>query len=833
MASFKQYTASGGATEAFSIPTFTKDELLVRVDGVLKTAGTGTTAGSSHDYEIQSYTVNGGTVAWVSGKVPGSGTVRIYRNTKILNNASTDVEGQATYYAGSSVQALDLNDNQKQVLRAAEEDDHLIQTWNIEDQAVTREKIKDDAVNGSKIADDSIDSEHYVADSIDTEHYAPLSVDNAALGNDSVNGNKIADDSINSEHYVDASIDLQHLADNSVNSAKIVNDSIVDADINSSAAITLTKLANGALPSGITVNSTNIVDGSIVNADVNASAAIEFTKLENLDSAKILVGNGSNKATEVAVSGDVSLANTGAVTIANDAVEQAMIADNAVGADQIAADAVGASEIAANAVGASELADNAVDTNAIQNDAVSKGKISEARLKTLADMHSGTASILSANTELLPSITELNQLDGKTLGETTLTTNSDTAIPTSKAVNDQILAVTNALGGFVAIDNETVFPNANPDPSNGAGTVVSISDAGGLSINASGVATVSNGNVANDATITINGFPNALRGGVGGNSNPNVLASGLGLQVHTTTTLHTYDYHKLIPDESGATDAQSAVTDFNGRYRVQSNAPNSSLDNGDLWFNTTSGSEKMMVYNASNSAWEQVTSIGSFYINTISQYTGTGGNSATFNGSAYRFTLSNPPTGGAQQLLVSINGVVQKPNSGTGQPSEGFAINGNDIVFASAPATGASYFIVTLGAAVDVGAPSDNTVSTAKIQNRAVTSDKIENNVQLDGTGSIQIPFGTTAQRSGSAANGMIRYNTTTSGYEGYSGSAWGALGGGATGGTNNPFVYENDKTVSQSYTLTADNNGMSAGPLTINNGVSIQVPSGLSWHII
>ena len=69
MASFKQYTASGGASEAFSIPSFTSDEIKVRVDGVLKTAAT--------HYNITSYTANGGTVTWTSGNVPSSGTVYI------------------------------------------------------------------------------------------------------------------------------------------------------------------------------------------------------------------------------------------------------------------------------------------------------------------------------------------------------------------------------------------------------------------------------------------------------------------------------------------------------------------------------------------------------------------------------------------------------------------------------------------------------------------------------------------------------------------------------------------------------------------------------------
>ena len=65
-----------------------------------------------------------------------------------------------------------------------------------------------------------------------------------------------------------------------VTSSLIKNGTIVDGDINASAAIALTKLGNGALPTGITVNSENIVNGSIVNADIHPDAAISLSKLD-------------------------------------------------------------------------------------------------------------------------------------------------------------------------------------------------------------------------------------------------------------------------------------------------------------------------------------------------------------------------------------------------------------------------------------------------------------------------------------------------------------------------------------------------------------------------
>ena len=340
-------------------------------------------------------------------------------------------------------------------------------------------------------------------------------------------------------------------------------------------------------------------------------------------------------------------------------------------------------------------------------------------------MQSGTASILADSTALTSTTTELNQLDGKTLGETSLTTNSDTAIPTSKAVNDRILTVTNALGGFVAIADKDNFPTSHPDPSGNAGTVVSISDAAGISVNSSGVGSLATRAGGSDAVV-INGFPTVLRGGatVDGSTNadPYVLVAGTGLQVQTTSTAHTYDYHKTLANETDVNKLSGDIQDFHERYRIASSAPGSSNDEGDLWFDSTNN--KMMVYDGS--AWGEVASTGSFYINTLSSSSGspgTGG-SATFNGSANQFTLSNPPTS-AQQLLVSVNGVVQKPNASGSVPSEGFAISGNDIIFSSAPASGSDYFIVTIGSSVSIGTPSNNTVSTAILQNLAVTTGKI------------------------------------------------------------------------------------------------------------
>ena len=120
-------------------------------------------------------------------------------------------------------------------------------------------------------------------------------------------------------------------------------------------------------------------------------------------------------------------------------------------------------------------------------------------------------------------------------------------------------------------------------------------------------------------------------------------------------------------------------------------------------------------------------------INTLSSSSGTGGGSATFNGSAFRFTLSSPPSVSAQQLLVSINGVIQKPVAGTGQPSEGFSVDGTDIILGDAPETGADFFILTFKS-LGVSEPADNSVTTAKILNGTILNEDISASAAIAGT---------------------------------------------------------------------------------------------------
>ena len=686
------YTGNASTTSfAYTFPYYKTSDIKVTLDGVAKTEG-------SH------YNVTGTNIVFTSGNVPANNVViHIYRDTDVSTS-------KATFAAGSSIRATDLNNNELQLLYSTqEEQDQLIQTADIKDGVITSAKILDGTIATADIADNAITSAKIQASGIGTSDIADNAVTTAKIADNAITMAKLGagelpnDVTISTNNFGTGTITATNLASNAVTTVKILDANVTDAKLAANAvttakvaddAITTAKIATGA------ITSDSIATGTIATADIGDAV--------------------------------VTTAKLGA-----DAVTSAKIADEAVTADHIAAGAVGASEIAANAVGASELADNAVDTasitadavtsakiadnaigtDQIADDAVTTAKLADAELTTLAGMPSGTASILASSTAITSTTAELNLLDGKSVVTSVSGSSTDVQLPTAKAVNDALAALQIADGNFVPIADELKFPNTNPDPGNNSGTIVSIADAGGIVVNGSGVSTT--GRTLGGSTVTINGIDSSL--------NNTTIAAGKGMLVQTTSTLNTYDYHRLIVDEAGVATAQTLVDDFNSRYQVASSAPSaqvdgSALQDGDLWFDTTAN--QMKVYDLGATAYSVVSSVGNFYISTLSSYSGTGGNSASFNGSAYRFVLSNVPSN-AQQLIVSVNGVIQKPNSGTSQPSEGFAVDGSSILFSSAPASGSDYFVIHIGASVNIGTPSNNSVTTAILQNASVTTDKL------------------------------------------------------------------------------------------------------------
>ena len=361
---------------------------------------------------------------------------------------------------------------------------------------------------------------------------------------------------------------------------------------------------------------------------------------------------------------------------------------------------------------------NAIEANATQDQTASE-------IKTLYESNSDTNVLTDAEKTVINGVTanttELNKLDGYTgstadlnitsgMAKQTTITNSDSAFPTSGAVVDFVANQIAPVGGLEVIADEDSFPATQPV----SGVVISIANIDGLIVNSSGVASNARTVGSGSDNVTINNFPASLRS--------KTMAAELGLLVSSTGASQVYNYHKLLAKEADVEQLSNDINDFAARYRVGSSNPTSDLDAGDLFYNTSTN--KLLVYNATNSAWEETQSIGNFFISTLSP---------AFDGSTQNFTVTNAPAN-AQQILLSINGVVQKPNAGNSTPSEGFALDGNTIKLAAAPASGSDYHVVVLGSTVNIGTPSNNTVTSAMIVDGSIVNGDISPSAAIEGT---------------------------------------------------------------------------------------------------
>lgn len=107
----------------------------------------------------------------------------------------------------------------------------------------------------------------------------------------------------------------------------------------------------------------------------------------------------------------------------------------------------------------------------------------------------------------------------------------------------------------------------------------------------------------------------------------------------------------------------------------------------------------------------------------------------------------------------------------------------------------------------------------------------IPNNLVFNGTGAVTLPSGTTAQEPGTPTAGMIRYNSETDSFEGYTTTfGWGAIGGGNATSTG---FWQNIQTIVTNETIQSGYNASSVGPITIAGGASVTVPVGSIWLVL
>jgi hypothetical protein len=123
-------------------------------------------------------------------------------------------------------------------------------------------------------------------------------------------------------------------------------------------------------------------------------------------------------------------------------------------------------------------------------------------------------------------------------------------------------------------------------------------------------------------------------------------------------------------------------------------------------------------------------------------------------------------------------------------------------------------------------------ITTVNIPEGGVSGSDLEDNIALPGEDAVTVPKGDTSERGTNAA-GKFRFNTELGKFEGNDGTAWGTVGGGATGGGSDAVFVENDQTVTENYTIPATKNAMSTGPITIDSGVTVTVSTGARWVVL
>ena len=190
--------------------------------------------------------------------------------------------------------------------------------------------------------------------------------------------------------------------------------------------------------------------------------------------------------------------------------------------------------------------------------------------------------------------------------------------------------------------------------------------------------------------------------------------------------------------------------------------------------------------------------------------------------------------------IFNTTGAIQLPAGTTAQRPTLAASALSTLVAGSGYTTG-TYPNVQLSY---LSGPTVATGGTYPIVNMTVNSSGVVTSVTLVSGGSGFSAAGTVLQVNNSLIGGTgsgfsitvssltpaeIRFNTTTNRFEGFDGVNWAPIGGSVASGA----IYENTRTITSNYTITAGNGAESVGPITISSGVAVTVPSTSRWVIL
>ena len=377
---------------------------------------------------------------------------------------------------------------------------------------------------------------------------------------------------------------------------------------------------------------------------------------------------------------------------------------------------------------------------------------------------------------------------------------SDTYVATTAAIDARIIDLVDEVGGFDIVNDEQSFPDTNPGGTTGQAAVLSIKAATTDLVPSGTTVTITNGNLANNANITITGVPSTI-------------AQGFGFLVESTSTLHTYTFHRLVPK---ATEVTTVASNATAVANVGNNIPAINSANSNSADISTVASNIGNVNNVGgsianvNTAANNLTDINNFndkYQIASSDPTTDGGGNALAEGDLYFNTTSDELkvyNGGTWQGGVTASGNLAGLGSNTFTGNQ--TINGG---VTATSFTGSGANLTTLPAANLTGTlPA---ISGANLTNLPVDLTQLSATNLTSGTiPDARFPAVLPAI---SAAN-LTNLPST----------------GGLTGGGNDELFIEADNVMSTDFTTGTNKNYLNLLPLTINATLTVTSGSNISF---
>ena len=480
-------------------------------------------------------------VTFDSGTLTSGSISRVYIGilSKTNNAIPTGIVTTITL-ADGSVTTVKIADDAVTNAKIA---DNAVQASQVNANAVTEAKINASAVTTTKIADNAITTAKITDANVTTAKIADNGITTAKINADAVNGSKIADDSIDSEHYVDGSIDTAHIADSQITTAKIADTNVTTAKI-ADDAVTIGKIADAAI-----VTSSEQSGHTPDNNTFYTTSAAD-TRFLNKDTSE-LINSGQSWSNS-----DDFIATTAAI--------------NARVIDLV--DDVGGFFPIANET---SFPNTNPDVNDGAGTIVSIQAISSTRTPSGGTVSISNGTVGGSTVTITGCGSTVLTAGFGVLVETTTTLNTytfhrltpkATEVSTVAGIASNVTTVANNDSNITAVAGNST--NINTVASNNT----NVTNVGGSIANVNTVA----GNLTNINTVASN---NTNVTNVGGSiSNVNTVAGSIS-NVNTTAANIT------------------GVNSFGERYRVASSAPSTSLDVGDLYFDTTAN--ELKVYKSS------------------------------------------------------------------------------------------------------------------------------------------------------------------------------------------------------------------------------------------